>query len=146
MVLAMAHPEPKRGMHSELSGSTSLGFDKALLSQARAVLRNAPDLRDKVMAGALSVSAAFAEAEARGSADARVADGKEVIAEARDDDPPPRPHRRPPAEIITPSTSAQLVTFAHEALDEIVSLMGRMSQLDRVRFQQEAMERLGGHQ
>jgi len=64
--------------------------------------------------------------------------------EARDDDPPPRPRHRPPAEIITPSLSAQLVALAREHLNAIVDLKRKMPQPERACFQQEAMERLGG--
>ena len=39
MVTAMAYPEAKRGMHSELKNSTG-DFNKANLSRARYVLRN----------------------------------------------------------------------------------------------------------
>jgi hypothetical protein len=73
-----------------------------------------------------------------------VAKVKEAIAEARHDGPPPRPRHRPPAEIITPSLSAQLFALAREHLDAIVDLKRKMPQPERVRFQQEAMERLGG--
>jgi hypothetical protein len=73
-----------------------------------------------------------------------VAKVKEAIAEARDDGPPPRPRHRPPAEIITPNISAQLVALARKHLDAIVDLKRKMPQPERVRFRQEAMERLGG--
>jgi hypothetical protein len=69
---------------------------------------------------------------------------REVITEVRSDNLPPRPHSRPPQEVITPDISVQLVVLAHEHLDAIVSLMRKMSPHQRVNFQQEAVERLNG--
>jgi hypothetical protein len=46
MALAMIYPEPRRGMHSLLRDSTGIGFDKALLSHARAVPRHSQALAE----------------------------------------------------------------------------------------------------
>ncbi|CAJ0848966.1 hypothetical protein AMST5_00055 [freshwater sediment metagenome] len=65
MAVAMAHPEAKRGTHSELKNSTGkLGFDKALLSSARLVLRVTPTVAQSVIAGNKPLAAAFEEAKA----------------------------------------------------------------------------------
>jgi ParB-like chromosome segregation protein Spo0J len=63
MLRAVAYPAPKRGTHSELTQSTG-EFDKALLSRARTVLRDAPHLTDLVLAGK-SLNEAYAEAQQR---------------------------------------------------------------------------------
>ena len=67
MATAMAFPEPKRGMHSELIGSTGRGYDKAALSRARFVLRNNPTAPKSqfpqyaldVMAGRMTLTEAY---------------------------------------------------------------------------------------
>jgi hypothetical protein len=82
-------------------------------------------------------------AAARTGKKVTVAMVKEAITETRDDDPPPRHGRRPPAEIITPDMSAQLVAVAFKHLGAIISLMRRMSEPARISFHHEAMERLG---
>lgn len=69
MATAMAFPEPKRGMHSELKNLT--GSAKVYLSQARYVLRNGipiegqkyPDRCLSVMAGTLSLTEAYSLAQ-----------------------------------------------------------------------------------
>jgi hypothetical protein len=83
-------------------------------------------------------------AAAEGGEKLTVAKVRDAIAEARDDDPPSRPRRRPPEEILTPDMSAQLVALTRELLDEIVRLMRKMPPPERARFQQEVMERLSG--
>jgi hypothetical protein len=63
MALAMIYPEPKRGMHSQLNLSTGIGFDKALLSHARAVLRHSRALAEDVLAKRKSLDVALANVE-----------------------------------------------------------------------------------
>jgi hypothetical protein len=64
MLLAMAHPMPKRGVHSELGGLTG-EFSKERLSLARTILRAGPDLARQVMAGTQPFDAALTEARER---------------------------------------------------------------------------------
>lgn len=60
MGYALLYPEPKRGMHSELSTSTGkLGFDKSRLSQARAVLRHSRELAEAVREGTVKLDEAL---------------------------------------------------------------------------------------
>jgi hypothetical protein len=53
MAVAMAYPEPEKGGRGKkaLNNSTVLGFDKALLSNARFVLRVTPTVAQSVIAG-----------------------------------------------------------------------------------------------
>ena len=51
MAVALAKPEPKRGMHSQLNNSTG-DFDKASLSRARFVLRHCRDKAEEVLRNA----------------------------------------------------------------------------------------------
>jgi hypothetical protein len=49
MLYAVAHPEPEQGKRTDLfGGQISLPASKASISQARTVLREAPDLVDGV--------------------------------------------------------------------------------------------------
>jgi hypothetical protein len=61
MLRAMIEPEPKRGTRTDLlkNSTSELGFDKALLSKARTVLRSGPDLVDLVLIGSKSIDAAY---------------------------------------------------------------------------------------
>jgi hypothetical protein len=61
ILLAMAHPEPKRGVHSELGGLTG-EFSKERLSLARTILRAGPDLARQ---GTQPFDAALTEARER---------------------------------------------------------------------------------
>lgn len=86
---AMIYPDPKRGMHSELSGSTRNSFDKAHLSRARAVLRASPDeLAPQVLSGALTLDKAHAEVTKRqqeaSSTEARFARLREMAPDLAD--------------------------------------------------------------
>ncbi|HEY8126226.1 MAG TPA: hypothetical protein VIF88_12510 [Methylocystis sp.] len=64
MAVAMAHPDAKRGVHSELKNSTGkFGFDKALLSSARFVLRVTPTVAQSVIAGEKPLAVAYDEAK-----------------------------------------------------------------------------------
>ncbi len=64
MAVARIHPEPKRGVHSELKNSTG-DFDKAYISRSRAVLRHARELSDSVLSGAKSLDEAYKVAQTR---------------------------------------------------------------------------------
>jgi ParB-like chromosome segregation protein Spo0J len=62
MRLALLYPEPKRGKHSELRNSTGkMGFDKARLSQARAVYAYSPELALAVRDGTKKLDEALKE-------------------------------------------------------------------------------------
>ena len=68
MAVAMAHPDAKRGVHSELKNSTGkFGFDKALLSSARLVLRVTPHRRVIVDRRRKPLAVAYDEAKVIGS-------------------------------------------------------------------------------
>jgi hypothetical protein len=75
MLYAIAYPEPERGKRTDLSGKSdklelgvSRGHAQNLLSQARAVLREAPDLTKDVIAGACSLDDAYRKANMRDGA------------------------------------------------------------------------------
>jgi ParB-like chromosome segregation protein Spo0J len=70
MALALLHPEPKRGAHSELRNSTR-EFDKAYLSRARAILRHSEVMARSVLAGALSIDKALDLIAERATDDAK---------------------------------------------------------------------------
>lgn len=61
MAVAMIHPEPKRGMHSELKHSTR-DFDRGYLSKARTVLQVLPELGKSVLGGSVTLSEGYEEA------------------------------------------------------------------------------------
>ena len=64
MAVALAYPEPKRGMHSQLNNSTG-DFDKASLSRARFVLRHCRDKAEEVLRNAkYPLTVAYEEAQA----------------------------------------------------------------------------------
>ena len=71
MAVAMIYPEPedahergkKGGQGKQLINSTALGFDKALLSHARTVLKHAPDLARQVLQGSAKLTAAHKAAK-----------------------------------------------------------------------------------
>ena len=83
-----------------------------------------------------------------------VAKVKEAIAEARDDDPPPRPrHRPPPRDEPSPNLDTQLVPLARECAKGIITLMKEMTPPARRMVDQEVitfldalMGRSGGKQ
>lgn len=65
MAVAMAYPEPEKGGRGKkaLNNSTVLGFDKALLSNARFVLRVTPTVAQSVIAGEKPLAVAYDEAK-----------------------------------------------------------------------------------
>jgi hypothetical protein len=76
MALAMLYPIPEKGGRGKLSdfpdslSGISKGHAKDLLSQARIVLRHAPDLAPLVMSGGMSLDEAYRKAQAREAATA----------------------------------------------------------------------------
>lgn len=56
MAVAMAYPEPEKGGRGKVNSLPSKEFGSGFLSQARTVLKKAPDLVEVVIAGGMSVS------------------------------------------------------------------------------------------
>jgi hypothetical protein len=64
MLIAMLYPDPEKGGRGKNS-KLNLEFSGMRLSQARTVLRYAPDLLDPVRSGAISLNNAYEEARIR---------------------------------------------------------------------------------
>ena len=80
--MAMVHPEPKRGMHSEFKNQT--GISKGYLSNARTVLRHLPDKAEEVLIGTLKLDRAYALAKQSAAAGGPRED---ILGKLRNSDP-----------------------------------------------------------
>lgn len=69
MALAVAYPEPSKGGRGKKNSLVAKEFSGGQLSQARTILSRAPDLIDIVLAGGMSVEAAYQKARERMSAE-----------------------------------------------------------------------------
>jgi hypothetical protein len=84
MLLAMLYPDPEKGGRGKNS-LLNLEFSGMRLSQARTVLRYAPDLLDPVRSGAMSLNKAYEEARIRkGRAETHEARFESLKADAPD--------------------------------------------------------------
>lgn len=65
MAIAKCYPEPEKGGRGKRNSLVAKWFSGALLSQARRVLRDRPDLAEKVLAGTWPLQAAYHTVNAR---------------------------------------------------------------------------------
>jgi hypothetical protein len=67
MMVAVAYPEPKRGMHSQRNNSAGTPIDSGRLSKARAVFRESTELVDAVVQGTMTLEEAHKQCRERES-------------------------------------------------------------------------------
>lgn len=107
MAVAKAFPEPAKGGKSGLAAKPD-GVTKVTLSQARTVLRLAPDLVDLVLAGTKTVDDAYKQASLRKSDQEKQIDRLNRLAKAN-----PRNDREPEGAPVGAGISARCAGHAN---------------------------------